>query len=421
MFKLIIMKAFAIFILFLISQPGIAQIGQFEKSEDIGNPKFKGTASYDDAAQAYTLKGGGANIWFNHDEFHFLYKKIKGDFLLSANFQLIGNEKGAGHRKTGWMIRDAITDNAVSVNSCLHGDGLVVIQWRPLRGAYMRDPEEEIFWSKQYFGENIIQLERVGKKITMRIAHPGEAFEEMGSVDVPTLRDEVFIGPYALAHDTVSIQEARVWNVRISTPISPDWNPNHYVKVMSYDTVKYSSRIEILDVSGGNTRMIYETDDNIGSPVFSKDGKNILYRLSGKTFSMPLPIGMPKEVMNTMSSAVNESDGQYTYYTDAKSGTNQLWRKNSDGTSQQLTYDADHAWFPHVSPDKKSIAYLTYPHDVNPKQAVAYQKVSLKLLPLTGGGPKTIAYFFGGKGSFENNGWSADGKQIVFISNGLKK
>ena len=403
------------------AQSDINRIGQFEKSEDIGNPKFKGSSTYDNAAQSYSLKGGGANIWFNHDEFQFLYKKIKGDFLLTANFQLVGNEKGAGHRKTGWMIRESTADHAVSVNTCLHGDGLVVIQWRPMRGAFMRDPEEEIFFAKQYFGENIIQLERIGKKITMRIAHPGEALEEMGSVNLPDLKDEVLIGPYALAHDTVGVQEARVWNVRISTPIAADWNPNHYVKTMNYDAVKYSSKLELLDVITGKTKLIYETDDKISAPLFTKDGTRVQFMKEGKSYDFPLIGGSAKESLNIVNGTSIETDGTFSYYAETLSGTHQIWRKKSDGNVQQLTYDSDHAWFPHLSPDKKSVVYLAYPHDVNPKQAVAYQRVSLKLLSLNGGGAKSIAYFFGGKGSFENNSWSPDGKQLVYISNGIRK
>ncbi|MGB4902395.1 MAG: hypothetical protein WBP00_16590 [Saprospiraceae bacterium] len=414
-----------IIIFFVLSLTGLhylnAQIGQFEKSEDIGNPKIKGSAGYDPTTQTYTLKGGGSNIWFNHDEFHFLYKKIKGDFLLTAHFQLIGNDGGNGHRKTGWMIRESTDHDAVSVNTCLHGDGLVVIQWRPLRGAYMRDPEEEIFFAKQYFGENIIQLERIGKKITMRIAHPGEAFEEMGTVDLPTLKDEVLIGPYALAHDPDGMQEARVWNVRVSTPIAPDWNPNHYVQTVNYDSVRIGSRLEMLDVNTGNTKIMYETSEAITSAAFSKDGKSLQYMENGKSFRIPAVGGSPASLSNASILPVTESDGQFIYYNDAKSGTNQIWRKKPDGSgAHQLTYDANHAWYPHLSPDKKSIVYLAYPHDVNPKMPVAYQRVALKLLPLTGGGPRTIAYFFGGKGSFEVNGWSPDGSKITFVSNGIR-
>jgi TolB protein len=42
--------------------------------------------------------------------------------------------------------------------------------------------------------------------------------------------------------------------------------------------------------------------------------------------------------------------------------------------------------------------------------------MQLRVLPMAGGAPKTIAYFFGGKGSLSNNCWSGDGKNIIFLS-----
>ena len=93
-----------------------------------------------------------------------------------------------------------------------------------------------------------------------------------------------------------------------------------------------------------------------------------------------------------------------------------------DGSeSRQLTFELDHAWFPHISPDGKWLVYLAYPHDANPKMAVSYQRVSLKLMSVAGGGPKTIAYLFGGRGSLENPCWSPDGSMIVFVSNAEKR
>src|SRR5512140_2741261 len=86
-----------------------AQIGIFQSNADIGNPKKAGSAIYNSPDQSYTIKDGGYNIWFERDEFHYLYNKIKGDFILTANFEFIG--KGTNnHRKTGWMLR-ATTDD----------------------------------------------------------------------------------------------------------------------------------------------------------------------------------------------------------------------------------------------------------------------------------------------------------------------
>ena len=62
-------------------------LGVFTHSADIGKPKLPGSSSFDPVTKTYNLKGAGYNIWFNRDEFHYLYNKMKGDFRLTANFQ----------------------------------------------------------------------------------------------------------------------------------------------------------------------------------------------------------------------------------------------------------------------------------------------------------------------------------------------
>lgn len=393
------------------------QFGIFEKSEDIGNPKMKGSSFYDAASQSYTLKGGGENIWFNHDEFHFLYKKIKGDFLLNANFQLIGNEDGNGHRKTGWMMRESNQHDAVSVNSCVHGDGLAVLQWRLMRGAYMRDPEEEIFFPKEYFGETIIELERIGKKITMRLAKPGEPFEEMGSIILSDLKDEVLVGPYVLAHDPTDLQEAKVWNVRISKPIAPDWHPNRLVKTIKHDGINSQTILEKVEIDTGIRKVISEGDNQISNQQYSADFKAINF--TKEAIDIVMPVSFTPENIEKKKTKKEKANplANKIYYSEYKNGSNQIWSKTADGKEvQQLTFDLDHARDPQLSPDGKYLAYLAYPHDSNPKTAVSFQRMVLKLLPISGGSPKAIAYFWGGKGSLMPGCWSGDSKNIVFTS-----
>ena len=127
----------------LLSNGLLAQhpVGIFEDHMDIGNPKLAGDASYDDATQTYNIKGAGDNIWFNHDEYQFVYKKMKGDFILTADFDFTGDTSGAiGHRKIGWMIRESTDAGAASANACKHIDGLVVLQWRPYKGMFYARP-----------------------------------------------------------------------------------------------------------------------------------------------------------------------------------------------------------------------------------------------------------------------------------------
>jgi TolB protein len=73
-----------------------------------------------------------------------------GDFIITAEFAFIG--KGIDpHRKTGLMIRESEDEKAANISAALHGDRLTVMQWRGLRGAYMRDPEDEIFSPKSNY------------------------------------------------------------------------------------------------------------------------------------------------------------------------------------------------------------------------------------------------------------------------------
>ena len=156
---------FFFFLLFwiVVFNRSIAQqpVGIFDDHTDIGHPKLPGSASYDEKTQTYNLAGAGYNIWFNRDEFHFVYKKISGDFILTADFDFTGDTVGAvGHRKIGWMIRESTDEGAASINSCKHIDGLIVLQWRPYRGMFMRDPEDELFFSQKRWPNDTTATDR---------------------------------------------------------------------------------------------------------------------------------------------------------------------------------------------------------------------------------------------------------------------
>jgi hypothetical protein len=167
-------------------------IGNFTNSADIGNPKLPGSSRYNPDDQSYTIRGAGYNIWFERDEFHYLFNRIKGDFILTANFEFTGKGKDP-HRKTGFMIRETVDEKSSHITSALHGDGLTVLQWRVSPGAEMRDPHDQIFATDSVF--NILQIERAGKKITMRAAHNGKPLMEIGSHEMENMPDEVLAGP----------------------------------------------------------------------------------------------------------------------------------------------------------------------------------------------------------------------------------
>ena len=202
-----------------------APIGIFSYSADVGNPQKKGSAIYNATDQSYTIKGGGYNIWFERDEFYFLYNKMEGDFVLTANFEFIGEAQNI-HRKYGWMVRESLDDKSIHITAAVHHDtGLTILQWRPEYGAYMRDPEDELFADSSHY--NIIQLERLGNIFTMRVAHIGQPFEVVGSHEMANMPNEALVGLVVCAHEPDALEEARIWNVRIEKPVADNYNTNN--------------------------------------------------------------------------------------------------------------------------------------------------------------------------------------------------
>ena len=95
-------------------------IGIFDGQNDIGRVKHAGSGAYNSKSQVYNLSGSGANIWATHDEFHFVWRKMTGDFILRTDAAFIG--KGVEeHRKIGWMVRQSLDTNSKHVSAVVHG------------------------------------------------------------------------------------------------------------------------------------------------------------------------------------------------------------------------------------------------------------------------------------------------------------
>src|SRR5207248_11155888 len=59
-------------------------LGVFDGQSDIGQVLKPGHATYDAVKQQYTLTGSGTNMWLDNDEFHMIWKRMKGDFILTC-------------------------------------------------------------------------------------------------------------------------------------------------------------------------------------------------------------------------------------------------------------------------------------------------------------------------------------------------
>ncbi len=107
----------------------------------------------------------------------------------------------------------SLADSAVHISAVSDGDGLTVLQWRMKPGMNMRDPEDEIRATGTKYG--VIQLERKGKKITMRVAKKeGDPFETVGehAMDLP---NEILAGIFICSHNPDVIEQAKAWNIQV--------------------------------------------------------------------------------------------------------------------------------------------------------------------------------------------------------------
>src|SRR5205814_4167599 len=67
-------------------------------------------------------------------------------------------------------------------------------------------------------------------------------------------------------------------------------------------------------------------------------------------------------------------DGRFIYFNSVRSGSMQIWRMKPDGSSpEQITDDEYNNWFPHLSPDGRQVAFLSFGKDVSPSDHPYYK------------------------------------------------
>ena len=341
-----------LFPLIVSAAAGQGRIGTFDQESDVGKVSHAGSTAYDARREAYFIAGSGQNMWGDHDDFHFVWTRLTGNFLLStrARFQGAGVEE---HRKLGWTIRPTLESNGTHVTATLHGNGLASLQFRRAAGGTteeLKSPD-----SLPPAADAVIQLERKDGVYLMSIARFGDTLvtHKLDSISLP---DTVYVGLFVCAHNDAVVERAEFTNVRITVPAGPNLVPYHdYL----------GSSLEILDVASGNTTVVHHYDASFQAPNWTRDGKALIYAQEGRLYRFDLAT-QTAQAINTGFATENNNDHVLSF----------------DGKMLAISN--------HTASDSgASIVYT---------------------VPATGGTPERVT----AKGPSYLHGWSPDGKWLVY-------
>lgn len=324
-------------------------IGMFDERTDVGDPKLPGKATYNPVAQEYTMEGAGINMWANTDQFNFLWKKIKGDFIISANVRF----EGAGtnpHRKIGIIARNSLGANSTYADACVHGDILTSLQLRAAEGGITEQMELSSYHPVA------IELQRMGNMFIFSAATAGENYKSV-SKEI-TLNEEVFAGLFICSHEENVVEKAVFSNVRITIPAAKDFRPyRDYI----------GSHIEIMDIKTGLRKIVYTAKNSLQAPNWTKDGKSLLYNSDGLMYKFTIADGKV-EVLPTGFANQNNNDHVISFDGKMLALSHYVGEKRtstlftlpvtgSDNPVQITSPEAGHSYLHSWSPDGKKLLF----------------------------------------------------------------
>ncbi|MGA8528687.1 MAG: DPP IV N-terminal domain-containing protein [Acidobacteriaceae bacterium] len=348
------MFALAIFLLGpaagLHAQETQAPAGLFEGQSDVGSVTPPGTGSYNSAAETYTLTAAGANLWDTTDAFHFLWKKISGDAVLTADITFpvkVGEHNP--HRKAILIFRQDLTPGSPYVDAAQHGVGLMALQYRPTQDATTDDIELPVEQAPR-----VLRLIKRGDAFTMELSMSGEPLHAVGASIHLHLQEPFYVGIGLSSHDPGRVERAVFSHVTLENPEPLPAN------------LTLNSTVQVVNTDSNFARAIavYSAPAHFEAPNWSHDGKTLIFDEDGKIMTVSADGGSPQPLDTGEASHCNGSHG--------------------------------------VSPDGQWLA-ISCSMPGKPESHVY-------IVPVTGGAPRLVtehpnSYF---------HSWSADGKTIIF-------
>jgi Tol biopolymer transport system component len=183
-----------------------------------------------------------------------------------------------------------------------------------------------------------------------------------------------------------------------------------------------NSRVYVANADGSNLRLVTPDFPSYWHGI-SPDNNFLLYtaRRNDEWDLYKISTQGGTEVNITNSPGLDDGseysyDGNWIYFNSHRSGRMHLYRMKTDGSGvEQLTNDELDNWFPHPSPDNKSIVYISYLEDQKAGHPFG-KDVKLRIMDLETREIRDITpVFYGGQGTINVHSWSPDGKSVAFV------
>lgn len=266
-----------------------APLGIFEGQTEIGRPSRAGAVVFNGPKGDYTVSGGGSNMWFSADAFHFVWKKVSGDVSLAAEINFVG-AGGDPHRKACLLIRQSLDADAAYADAALHGDGLTSLQYRESKAARTFEIQANVT------GPKTLRIEKRGKYVSMSVGKAGEALHPAGGTFRINFEEPFYIGLGVCAHNDAALEKAIFSNVTLTT------NGAAAAKPMLVST------LETIPIVSKDRRVVYSSTNHFEAPNWSKDGF-LYFNSKGKIYRVPATGGEPQAIDTGFANRCNNDHG----------------------------------------------------------------------------------------------------------------
>lgn len=361
----------------------------FEGNGDVGVVSRKGEVQA--TGKTVTISAAGENMWAAKDAFHFVWKKLEGDFAIAADIRFEGQGKDP-HRKACLMIRCDLDADSAYVDVAVHGDGLTSLQFRDVKGGNTHEVQINVVKPER------VRLVKRGNYAQLFAAVKGQELKFTGAAVRIDLPGSLFVGLAVCAHDRAAYETATFSNIEFATTFPESKKPTLY------------STLETQAMNSTDRRVVFVTPARIEAPNWLRDGTTLLYNAGGKLYRIPATGGTPVVVDTGFAIRCNNDhglspDGKTLVISDQSQGDrkSRIYTLPVEGGVPKLITPKGPSYWHGWSPDGKTLAYC----------AERNGEYDVYTIPVNGGDETRLTT---AKGLDDGPEYSPDGKFIYFNS-----